>query len=278
MDSHQRYPGTPVEIARSFWQNRRLIWQLSRRDVVGRYRGSLMGLAWSFFNPLLMLSVYTFVFLAVFKSRWDVSGGGAEDEANFAVILFAGMIVHGLFAECANRAPGLILANVNYVKKVVFPLEILPWVALASALFHALISLGVLLAAQAVISRQLPWTVVFIPFVMLPLLLGTIGFAWFLSAIGVFVRDIGHTMSIFTAVLLFLSPVFYPVSALPAGFQRWFVLNPLAFIIEAARASLIFGRVPDWVAWTGYFTGSLAFAWAGFWWFQRTRKGFADAL
>ena len=127
-------------MAASVWRNRSLIVAMVKREVVGRYRGSIMGLAWSFFSPLLMLMIYTFVFSVVFKARWGV--GGEESKTDFAIILFVGMIVHGLFAECVNRAPALILSNVNYVKKVIFPLEILPWVAFGSALFHTAISVA----------------------------------------------------------------------------------------------------------------------------------------
>jgi lipopolysaccharide transport system permease protein len=249
---------------------------MSKREVIGRYRGSMMGLAWSFFSPVLMLVVYTLVFSGVFKARWGVPG--EESKADFAIILFTGLIVHGLFAECINRAPGLILSNVNYVKKVVFPLEILPWVAMGSALFHAAISLVVLLIAQLFVNFHLPWTTVFIPVVILPLVVGTMGFAWMLSATGVFVRDVTQTTGIITTALMFVSPVFYPVSALPAEYQRWLLLNPLTFIIEQARDVIIWARTPDWTGWSVSFTAGIAIAWMGFWWFQRTRRGFADVL
>ncbi len=260
----------------SIWRHRELIWQMSRREVIGRYRGSALGILWSFFNPVLMLAVYTFVFSVVFKARWGA--GPEESKADFAIILFVGMIVHGLFAECVNRAPSLILSNVNYVKKVVFPLETLPWVAMGSALFHALISLVVLIAAQLMINVNLPWTAILFPLILLPLLLATMGFAWFLAATGVFVRDIGQITGILTTVMLFMSPVFYPVSALPEQYQTALLLNPLTFIIEQARQVLIWGRVPDWSGLAVYLGVSLAIAWAGFWWFQKTRKGFADVL
>ena len=234
-----------------------------------------MGLAWSFFNPLLMLAVYTFVFSVVFKTRWGVGG---EDKINFAIILFAGLIVYGLFAECINRAPSLILSNANYVKKVVFPLEILPSVAIGSALFHAGISLVVLLIAQLLINQRLPWTVVVFPIILLPLLLATSGFAWLLSALGVYVRDIAQTTSILTTVLMFLSPLFYPVSALPKNYQLWLHLNPLTFIIEEGRNVLIFGNTPNWIGWAIAFAASMLISAGGFWWFQKTRKGFADVL
>src|SRR5450759_2178510 len=261
---------------RSLWQHRELITQMIRREVVGRYRGSIMGLAWSFFNPILMLVVYTFVFSVVFKARWGV--GSEQSHTSFAIVLFVGMIVYGLFAEMANRAPGMILSNVNYVKKVIFPLEILPVVGLGTALFHTIISLGVLLVAILLINGSLAWTVIFFPLIILPLLIATLGVAWFLASLGVFVRDVGQTVGIFTTVLMFVSPVFYPISALPEKFQIWLMLNPLTFMIEQSRAVMIFGKLPDWTGLGIYTIASLAVAWAGFWWFQKTRKGFADVL
>ncbi|MHB1254907.1 MAG: ABC transporter permease [Dethiobacteraceae bacterium] len=276
MNPHQPYPATPVAMFTSFWRNRMLIWQMTRRDVVGRYRGSIMGLAWSFFNPLLMLATYTFVFSVVFRARWGV--GGEESRADFAIILFVGMIVYGLFAECVNRAPGIIISNVNYVKKVVFPLEILPWVALGSAIFYSLVSAVVLLFAQLIINQTLPWTSVFFPLVMLPLVFAAMGFGWFLAALGVFLRDIGQITGIFTTVVMFVSPVFYPVTALPKEYQGLLRLNPLTLIIEESRKVLVFGILPEWRSLFVALVLGLSIASIGFWWFQRTRKGFADVL
>lgn len=276
INPHANHLTSPTALVRSLWQHRNLIVQMIRREVVGRYRGSIMGLAWSFFNPILMLLVYTFVFSVVFKARWGV--GAEESQANFAIVLFVGMIVHSLFAEVLNRAPGLILSNVNYVKKVVFPLEILPIVAMGAALFHTLISLGVLLSATLMVHGSLSWTIIFFPITILPLLIATLGIAWFLASLGVFVRDIGQTIGIFTTVMMFISPVFYPVSALPEKFQFWLMLNPLTFMIEQSRAIMIFGKLPDWTGLGIYTAVSLMVAWAGFWWFQKTRKGFADVL
>jgi len=275
MNPQQRFPTNITELVLSQWRNRQLIVQLTRREVVGRYRGSLLGLAWSFFNPLLMLAVYTFIFSVVFQVRWNVA---QEDKVSFGIILFVGLIVHGVFSECINRAPGLILSNVNYVKKVVFPLEILPTVTLGSALFHASISVAVLLATQIVINHRLPWTVVIFPIILLPLLLGTLGFAWLLSAVGVYVRDIGQATAIFTTILMFLSPLFYPISALPERYQFWLHVNPLTFIIEESRNVLIFGKIPNWMGWGIASAFGVSISAAGFWWFQKTRKGFADVL
>jgi lipopolysaccharide transport system permease protein len=272
---NQPYAASPRALFASLWGNRELIMQLTRREVLTRYRGSILGLAWSFFNPLLMLVVYTFVFSVIFKARWGV---GEESTADFAIVLFVGLIIHGLFAECVNRAPGMILANVNYVKKVVFPLEILPWVAAGSALFHSAVSIAVLLAAQLVFQHALALTVVFLPIVLLPLLFATMGLAWFLSSIGVYVRDIGQAIGIFTMVLLFLSPVFYPVDALPENYRILLLLNPLTPVIGDARRVLIWGQPPDWGGLMLYSATSFAVAWLGFWWFQRTRRGFADVV
>jgi lipopolysaccharide transport system permease protein len=276
MNPHQTHPSTPIAMFTSFWRNRQLILQLTRREVIGRYRGSLMGLAWSFLNPLLMLVVYTFVFSVVFKSRWGT--GGQESRADFAIILFTGMIVFNLFAEIINRAPGLIISNVNYVKKVVFPLEILSWVSLGSVLFHSLVSLIVLLLVQIIINHSLPWTIIFFPLVLLPLIFASLGVAWFLAALGVFVRDIGQVTGVFTTVLMFLSAVFYPLSALPEAYQVLLKLNPLVLIIIESRKVLVFGSLPDWFSIGIALLVGFSIATAGFWWFQRTRKGFADVL
>lgn len=267
----------PHRLAASLFRNRRLILQMTRREVLGRYKGSFMGLAWSFFTPILMLAVYTFVFSEVFKARWGVGGVG-ESKTQFAIMLFVGMIVHGLFAECIIRSPSVISANVNYVKKVVFPLEILPLVVLGSALFHMLISLLVLLLAQLAFSHALPWTAVLFPLVILPLVLGAAGFAWLLSSLGVFIRDIAQVTGIASTVLLFLSPVFFPISALPVKYQAWLQLNPLTFIIEESRRVLVLGQLPDWLTLGVHLLCGVLIAWLGLWWFQKTRKGFADVL
>ena len=251
------------------------MWQLAKREVIGRYRGSALGLLWSFFNPLLMLLVYTFVFSIVFRARWE-HGTGTRTE--FAILLFVGMIVHGLFAECVTRAPLLVLGNVNFVKRVIFPLEILPWVAMGSALFHAAISIAVLFLFCAVMRMPLHWTVMLLPFVMFPLIMLTMGVCWFLASTSVFVRDLSHTVGIAVSVLLFLSPVFYPVSALPEAYRRLLYLNPLTFPIEQTRDVLVWGKAPDWSGLLVYALGSLAVAWLGFAWFQKARRGFADVL
>lgn len=265
----------PITQVRSIWHSRDLIRQMTKREVVGRYRGSVLGLFWSFFNPVLMLIIYTFVFSVVFKARW---GTGGESRFEFALILFAGLIVFNLFSECLLRAPSLITGNVNYVKKVVFPLEILPVVAMGAALFHGLVSLSVLLVFYVLVSASLHWTIVFAPLVILPLLLITLGASWFLASLGVFVRDVSQTIGLLMTVLMFLSPIFFPISALPVKYHTIIYMNPLTFIIEQMRDVMIWGKLPSWPGLCTVMLVGMMVAWLGLVWFQMTRKGFADVL
>ncbi|MCH4809911.1 ABC transporter permease [Vreelandella neptunia] len=279
MNPHASQPLSPVALARSCIQHRNLILQITRREVVGRYRGSVIGLGWSFLNPLLMLAVFTFVFSVVFQAKWGVAmEGEAEGKGFFAVVLFIGLIVHALFAEVLTRSPALILSNVNYVKKVIFPLEILPISAVLSAMFHAAISIGVWLLAHLLFIGIPSWQAIFLPLVLLPLITLSLGVSYILASLGVFLRDIGQTMGIIATVLLFLSPVFFPIERLPEQYQPLFMANPLTFIIEQARDVLIWQKLPDFSGILVYMLYSVAILFLGFAWFQKTRKGFADVL
>jgi lipopolysaccharide transport system permease protein len=271
----QNFSVAPTEIARSLWRNRSLVRSLVQREVVGRYRGSFLGILWSFFNPVFMLLVYTFVFSVVFKARW---GTGSDSKTEFALVLFAGLLVFNLFAECFNRAPTLILSNVNYVKKVVFPLEILPWVTLGSALFHVAISLSVWLTAYVILVGMPHVTILWLPLVLLPLLLFTMGITWALAALGVYLRDVSQLTGMATTTLMFLSPIFYPVSALPEVYRQLLFVNPMTPAIEMVRDVMYWGKMPDILMLTIYTASAATLAWLGFAWFQKTRKGFADVL
>ncbi|MGB7301351.1 MAG: ABC transporter permease [Burkholderiaceae bacterium] len=271
----QTASAAPYEIVGSFWRNRGLIWALIQREVLGRYRGSLVGLLWSFLTPIFMLLVYTFVFSVVFKARWNV---GSDSKTEFSLLLFAGLIVYNLFAECINRAPSMVLSNANYVKKVVFPLEILPWVTVGSALFHALVSLIVWLLAYLILFGLPHLSTMYLPIIFLPLILFIMGAAWTLAALGVYLRDVSQFIGIVTTMMLFLSPVFYPASALPEKYRVILYLNPLTPVIEQTRAILYFGEAPDWLVLALSLLVSLLVAWFGFYVFQRTRKGFADVI
>jgi lipopolysaccharide transport system permease protein len=277
INPHVAQPASLIALIKSLWRNRQLIRQMTKREVIGRYKGSVMGLAWSFFNPIFMLMVYTFVFSEVFKSRWG-NIGDTESKTQFAVVLFVGMIILSLFSEAINRAPRVIVSNANYVKKVIFPLEILPVVAMGAALFHSFISLVVLASALVIFNGYLHWTALFLPFVILPLVILTLGFSWILASLGVFIHDVAQSVSMLTGILMFLSPVFYPVSAVPESFRVYLMANPLTFIIEQSREVLIWGHLPNWLGLGVYTFGATIVAWLGFAWFQKTRKGFADVL
>lgn len=234
-----------------------------------------MGLMWSVLNPLLLLSVYTFVFSVVFKARWG--GDDTLSHADFALNVFTGLIFFNLFAECFGRSATLILHHSTYVTKVVFPLEILPWMVLGSALFHFLIGLFILLCFKTYLHGSVPFSLMYLPLLLIPFCLLLMGLMWFLSALGVYLRDIGQLIGLVTTVLMFLSPIFYPVTALPEPYRILFLLNPMTFIIEQARI-LMGGGMLLWQPLGIYALFSATICWIGFVWFQKTRKGFADVL
>jgi len=265
-----------LKFPRAIWTNRELWWRLTEREVLGRYRGSLLGITWSFITPLAMLSVYTFVFSQVFKARW----GGLEQAGplGFAVNLFAGLMVFNLFSECISRAPGLVVGNPNYVKKVVFPLEILACVAVGNAGFHALTSLVILMVFELMAFQHLPFTLLWLPLVWLPLIFGSLACTWLLSAAGVFLRDIGQLIGVGINMLMFLSPIFFPISALPAKWQPWLQLNPLAQVIEQTRRVSLQGVNPGWEYLIFGTLATLAACELSFRVFRKSKGAFADVI
>jgi lipopolysaccharide transport system permease protein len=270
-----RAPLGPAALFASLARNRRIVFQMARRDMIERYRGSVLGFLWSVLNPILLLLVYTFVFTVIFKSQWPGSSGTSAD---FAVNAFAGLVVFTIFAESVTRAPTLVVQNTNLVKKVVFPIEVLPWVTLASSLFHALVNYAVLLAFVIALTGRLHPTSVLFPIAIIPVILVTLGFTWFLASIGVFFRDANHTVSLLVTILMFVSPVFYPVSAIPEGARALLGFNPLALSMENVRSVVIAGTIPDPAAFLVQCALAALFAWAGLWWFLRTKHAFADVL
>jgi len=271
----REFPASLREMIVSLWRNRELIYASTKREVLGRYRGSVLGLFWSFFNPLFMLAVYTVVFSEIFKARWSADSGS---KAEFALVLFAGLIVFNLFAECFNRAPTLITSNPNYVKKVVYPLEVLPFIVLLSALYHAAVSLAVWLIAYTFLIGVPHVTVLYLPAIIVPLIFFIMGLTWIVASLGTFLRDVSQLVAVLTSVLMFLSPIFYPTTALPPAYRTLLYLNPLTLIVECARDFLFWGRVPNIGLLGMYWLLALVFAWMGFAWFQKTRKGFADVI
>jgi lipopolysaccharide transport system permease protein len=270
-----KYSISLFHLVHSLWQRRQLIADLARRDAVGKYKGSKLGVLWSLLTPVFMLTIYTFVFSEIFQARWTAV---SSSKTEFATVLFAGLIMFNFFAENTTRAPTLIINNANFVKKVVFPLEMLSIVNLISSLFHLFVSLLVLLAFQLAMTGRVPSTIVLLPLVILPLSFFCLGVSWFLSSIGVFLRDVGQTIGIFVTGLMFLSPVFFPLASIPMRWQPMAKLNPLVFPIEQARNVQIWGIVPDWNEWLIYTVASALIAWLGFICFQKTRRGFADVL
>jgi lipopolysaccharide transport system permease protein len=266
----------PARTVSDLWTHRHLVRQFAMRDVMARYKGSRLGLLWSILNPLLMLAVFTFVFSVVFHARWGVLQ--SESKAEFALTMFCGLIVFNLFAECANRAPSLIIGHANYVKKIVFPLEILPAAVVASALVFALISTGILLAAVPIFFGTFSATLFLFPLVIVPLLLFSLGVGWFLASLGVYLRDIGHVVTVLMQILMFVTPIFYPISSVPQPFRTVITLNPLTVLVESARATLMWGQAPNW-PWLAAVTGlALLVAQLGYAWFMKTKRGFADVL
>jgi lipopolysaccharide transport system permease protein len=261
---------------RSIWRHRQLTLQLAKREFANRHRGSLLGLLWMIVTPVCMLLVYTFVFSVIFKSRW--SGAESGNHAEFAVILFCGLTVFAFFSETISRSPNLIVSNPSYVKKVIFPLEILPVATFLASLFQGLLTLLILYVADFILFGRLPWTAVFIPAVLAPLTLFTLGLSWLLASLGVFLRDLAHIVPLALTALMFLTPVFYPVSAVPGQVALLCELSPLAYAVEDARRVLIWGELPRFASLLLHMTIGLTCAATGYWWFNRTRKAFADVI
>lgn len=276
MNPHADYPVDMKAMVYSLWQHRQLIVGMTQREIMGRYKGSVLGLFWSLVQPLFMLTLYTLVFSGVFNAR--LSTAPTQNHIEFALSLFVGLILHGFFAEVLGRAPMQIISNTNFVKKIVFPLHILPVISLGAALFQGAVSLGVLLVAILLLRGNLPISVAFLPIVLLPLILITLGLAWLLTSLGVYLRDIGQGIGMLMTVLLFASPVFYPLSALPPALQELLLLNPLTVAIEETRRILMEGQAPQWDTLGIYSIAGLLIAWAGYAWFQKTRRGFANVL
>lgn len=258
------------------WKNRSLIWQLLKRDVQARYRGSALGLLWSLVTPIIMLSIYTFVFQTVFKSRWNDTSG--DTTLSFAIILFLGLTLHGLMGEILTKSPSLIIANQNFVKKIVFPLDILSWVTLFSGLFTFAISFLLLVMLILFELKSIPLTALMMPLIILPYCVLLLGISWILAALGVYLRDIQQITGTLSTLLLFLSPVFYSANTLPEQFQHLLFLNPLTYVVESSRALLIYGHYPSFTGLAIYSLIAVVIAYTGHTFFRKVKPGFADVL
>jgi len=266
----------PLSFLASGLRHRRLILRLTRAQLQARYRGAWLGWLWLLVVPLMLLGVYTFVFSEVFRARWGTLPD--QGEAPFALVLFCGMTLYGLFAECVNEAPTLLSSYQSYLKQLLFPSEILAWVCLLTAGVRLCVSLLLLFVVYGVVVGPPPLSSLLLPLIVVPIALLTLGSIWIFSAVGVFMRDLTHATAVLTTALLFLSPVFYPASRVPEAFLGWFQLNPLTPILESARRSLFEGQLPDWgplALATGF---GLLVAWGGHALFMRTKGSFVDVL
>ncbi|RCS31540.1 ABC transporter permease [Rhodanobacter denitrificans] len=254
---------------------RTLTFELTKRDILGRYRGASFGLFWSLLSPFLMLLIYTFAFGFVFKSKWPHEVGGDHP---YAIILYMGLIVHGFFSECLTRSPTLVTSNTNLVKRVVFPLEILPWPVMLSALFHVGMNLLVFAVLRLALEHTLCLSMLWLPVVFLPMLPLTLGVCWLFASFGVYLRDVSQITGVLSTAMLFVSSAMIPVNSLPSGYRVFFEINPLTFIIDQARVVALAGHVPDFAGLAMYGLAALVFMYVGYAWFMLTRRGFADVL
>lgn len=262
----------PMRIYANLWQNRYLLGQLIKRDVLLRYRGAIFGVLWIFISPLIMLTIFAFIFGYIFQARWPQQESGIP----FWVLLYSGLIAFNVFAETISRAPTSVRGYPTFVKKIIFPVDILPVVPLGAALVHAGFNFLILLSVLTWIGH-LHSNILLLPLLFVPLLLLALGLSWFIAAWGVFLRDMTQIVPVFVQMLMFLSPVFYPVSAVPASLRPIYQLNPLGTVIETTRYA-ISGQPITWGAWWIAFGFCLIAAILGYAFFQHSRDEFADVL
>ena len=267
---------SPGALRRDLWAHRRLVWALSQRNTQQLFRASWLGFLWTVLRPLVLLAVYTFVFGVVFRASWGPDAGGSRFE--FAVALFCGLVVFGLFAECLGAAPGLVRRQPEYVKRVVFPVQVLPLVSLSSVLTVSAFGIGILLVGVALLRGGLPVTLVWLPLILLAVSVLALAVAWPLAAGGVFLPDLEQGTGIAVTVLFFATPVFYPLSAVPDPIRQFLLLNPMTLIIESARDAIVWGRTPRWEELCLLTLGAAVVAVVGYAAFMKAKRGFADVL
>jgi lipopolysaccharide transport system permease protein len=266
-------------IVRHLWHYRYLIGQFTRREVLVRHKGTSLGLLWAIVQPLITLAVYTFIFGMVFQNKsWHEHQLGGPPWTNFVLHFFVGFILYGFFADCVNRAPGLITEHPNLVRKVMFPVEILPVIAAGAGLVYSAVAVALLLVATLAVTGTVSWTLVFLPVVTLPLAMLTLGLSWFLASMGVFIRDMKQVVPVLTQLLFFVTPVFYDVDGIPEQFRPIIELNPLTVIITNGRRCLLWNEMPDWPS-LGIVTAfSLVVMVLGYAWFAKGKRGLADVI
>lgn len=269
------YSVNPIKLIRNYWHNKMLIKQLVKREIYGKFQGTYLGFIWVALEPLLMLVVYTFVFRVIFNRQWSSEN---ESTLEFSTILFSGLLIFNFFRETVNSAPRLILKNANYVKKVVFPLEVLPLVSVLTGLYHLCVSVIILMVINIAVYDHINVAFLYGPIILLPYIITVFGISLFLASTGVFLRDIAQIIGMVVMTTLFLSAIFYPIESVPEKYQIWFYFNPVAFTVDQFRRAIVWGHAPEWSWLALYYPVSIVVSWFGLLWFQKTRKGFADVL
>jgi lipopolysaccharide transport system permease protein len=266
-------------MVRALWRYRDLVRQFTVREVMVRHKGTSLGLLWAVVQPLLVLAIYTFVFGFVFQNRWSHLRG--PDWANFPLNFFAGYLIFGVFSDCVNRSPSLITEHPNLVRKVVFPLEILPLTCCGAGLVYFFISLALLIVVTFILTLSIPWTIVLFPLALVPLIMLSLGVSWLFASLGAFIRDFKQVVPVLTQLMFFVTPVFYDVSAIKEPYQQIIRLNPMTTIVQFGRKTLMWGQVPtgeDWAS-LGVVTAlALAVMIGGYAWFAKSKRGLADVL
>lgn len=267
----------PVDIVRGLFANRLLLWQFAVRNIRARHKGSYLGVAWMVLNPLLMMSLYSFVFGVIFNGRYGI--GPDETALDYALGVFLSLTIFQLIAEVMGVSTTIILGNTNIVKRVVFPLEILPVAQVGASIYHFLISISLVFVAILVFGRELSWYALWLPVLVLPVILFSMGLGWFFSAIGVYVRDIGQLMQFLTLALMYSSAIFYPIDkVIVAGFYPILKFNPLAHIVEEARRIVLWHQPLHFEPMLYVYLSSMTVFIVGYAVFMRLKKGFADVL
>lgn len=257
-------------------QNQFLLRQLVVRNIATRYRGSLLGFFWTLIQPLLMLVVYTFVFTYVFQARWGTTLG--NNKAAFAMIMFAGIACFNIFSEALTCCSVVIISCPNFVKKVLLPLELIPLATVISSFIIGIPWFIMLQIGSIVLLKGFSWTMLLIVLVLFPLFMMTLGIGFFVSALGVYLRDLPQLLGILLQILFFMTPIFYPIESVPPIMRSILSWNPMYYIVEGVRKIFLYGEVPTMAQWIIPWSIGFIFLGCGYLWFMKTKKGFADVL
>ncbi len=263
------------QVVRTWFANRELIGALARREVLERYRGSILGMTWSFVNPLILMLIYTVVFSVVQRMQWIQTRAGFGD---FAIMVYSGLIAFNFFSEMMAKSVRVIVNSPNYVKRIAFPVEILPCVLAGGALFHAAASWIILLAGTWLMTGTLHATALLLPVVWIPLVVCALAISLFLSAVGVFIRDTEYIVGLALSILFFLTPIFYSTDRVPQALQWILFINPVAYASENTRKVCILGLAPNWGSWLALLGVGLLFLAVFAGWFRVIKKRFPDVL